>query len=99
MARLVGYGEYIFQSSVYSETSRARHCTYEDLPENQCIFVRGFRVARILGMWPRLRGQAGPVPNAGDDLPEPEFDPHLELIGVPGTDSNVRHSLFSLTDL
>ena len=50
-------------------------------------------------MWPRLRGQAGPAPNAGDDEPEPDFDTQLELIGVPGADSNVNHSLFSLTDL
>jgi hypothetical protein len=50
-------------------------------------------------MWPRLRGQAGPAPNAGDDEHEPDIDTQLELIGVPGADSNVNHSLFSLTDL
>jgi hypothetical protein len=50
-------------------------------------------------MWPRLRGQAGPAPDAGDDAPEPEFDTHLELISVPGADGNVKHSLFSLTKL
>jgi hypothetical protein len=42
-------------------------------------------------MWPRLRGQAGPAPNAGGHEPEPEFDTQLELIGVPA-DSNVKHS-------
>jgi hypothetical protein len=34
-------------------------------------------------MWPKLRGQAGPAPNAGDQEPEPESDPQLELISVP----------------
>jgi hypothetical protein len=41
-------------------------------------------------MWPKLRGQAGPAPNAGDQ--EPESDPQLELISVPG-DSNVKHPI------
>ncbi|KAF8506004.1 hypothetical protein F5888DRAFT_494244 [Russula emetica] len=64
--------------------------TGRDLPENQCIFIRGFRVVRILGMWPKLRGQAEPAPDAGDQEPEPEVDPQLELISVPD-DSNVKH--------
>ena len=42
-------------------------------------------------MWPRLRGQAGPAPNADDDEPESEFDTQLKLMGVPA-DSNVNHS-------
>lgn len=41
-------------------------------------------------MWPKLRGQAGPTPNVGDQEPEPESDPQLELIGVPD-DSDVKH--------
>ncbi len=41
-------------------------------------------------MWPKLRGQAGPAPNAGDQEPEPEFDPQIELKSVPD-DSNVKH--------
>ena len=40
-------------------------------------------------MWPKLRGQAGPAPNAGDQEPEPESDP-LGLISVPD-DTNVKH--------
>ena len=40
-------------------------------------------------MWPKLRGQAGPAPNAGDQEPEPESDPQLELISVPD-DTNVN---------
>jgi len=43
-------------------------------------------------MWPKLRGQAGPAPNAGDQEPEPETDPQLELISVPDvSNSNVKH--------
>jgi hypothetical protein len=43
-------------------------------------------------MWPKLRGQAGPAPDAGDQEPEPEPDPQLELISVPDSDdSNVKH--------
>jgi hypothetical protein len=41
-------------------------------------------------MWPKLRGQAGPAPNAGDQEPEPESDLPLELISVPD-DGNVKH--------
>jgi hypothetical protein len=43
-------------------------------------------------MWPKLRGQARPAPNAGDQEPEPESDPQLELISVPDdSHSNVKH--------
>jgi len=52
----------------------------QNLPQNQCIFVRGFRVTRILSIWPRLRG-AGPAPDFGER--EPESDRRLELIGIP----------------
>jgi hypothetical protein len=41
-------------------------------------------------MWPKLRGQAGPAPNAGDEEPEPESDPQYQLISVPD-DSNVKY--------
>jgi hypothetical protein len=46
-------------------------------------------------MWPRLRGQAEPAPNAGDHEPEPEFDTQLELTGVPA-DSNSQDHLHDL---
>ena len=52
----------------------------QNLPQNQCIFVRGFRVTRILNIWPRLRG-AGPAPDFGER--EPESDRRLELISIP----------------
>jgi len=67
----------------------------QNLPQNQCIFVRGFRVARILSIWPRLRG-AGPAPDLGER--EPESDRRLELISIPAdTDvcSRCHHFLSS----
>ena len=73
-----------------NETSRARPCTYLGSAGKS---IRGFRVGgvvRILGMWPKLRGQVGPAPSAGDQEPGPESDPQLELISVPD-DSNVKH--------
>jgi hypothetical protein len=35
----------------------------ENLPENQCIFVRGFRVKRSFKMFPRVKGAAEPPPD------------------------------------
>jgi len=52
----------------------------QNLPQNQCIFVRGFRVKRILNIWPRIRG-AGHPPDFGER--EPESDRCLELTSVP----------------
>jgi len=51
----------------------------ENLPENQCIFVRGYRVVRLLNIWPKLRGLAGPAP----DIHEPGPGSGLELISIP----------------
>ena len=63
---------------------------YQSLPENQCIFVRGFRVARVLNIWPRLRGEAGPAPDIGDH--EPESDKQIESTGT-SAHTNVNMSL------
>ncbi|KAH9034024.1 hypothetical protein EDB83DRAFT_1785975 [Lactarius deliciosus] len=35
----------------------------ENLPENQCIFVRGFRIKRSFKIFPRVKGAAGPTPD------------------------------------
>ena len=55
------------------------------------MFVRGLRVVRILNIWPRLRGLAGPA----SDVPEPDIDPEsntgLELISIPAK-TEVGHS-------
>ena len=53
----------------------------QNLPENQCIFVRGYRAVRILNTWPKLRGLVGPLltrrrPGLG-------FDQRLQLISIP----------------
>ncbi|KAI0276244.1 hypothetical protein BGY98DRAFT_716462 [Russula aff. rugulosa BPL654] len=60
----------------------------EGLPENQCIFVRGYHVVRILNIWPKLRGLAGPA-----HLPSPEPDTDLELMGVPDDADDPLHTL------
>jgi hypothetical protein len=52
---------------------------HKDLPEDQCIFVRGFRVTRLFGIIPRLRATAEPSLSPGQD--EPESD--MQLISVP----------------
>ena len=66
----------------------------QNLPQNQCIFVRGFRVTRILNIWPKLRG-AGPAPDLGER--EPESDRHLELISIPADTDVCGHSHHSST--
>ncbi|KAH9961773.1 hypothetical protein BC827DRAFT_1201759 [Russula dissimulans] len=71
----------------------------ENLPENQCIFVRGYRVVRILNIWPRLRGLAGPAPDIPE--PEPESGARLEPISIPADvnrDSGYRDPLHVLLD-
>ncbi|KAH9163709.1 hypothetical protein EDB89DRAFT_482130 [Lactarius sanguifluus] len=51
----------------------------ENLPENQCIFVRGFRVKRTLKTFPRVKGAAEPTldPSGSDDEPE------TEVVSIP----------------
>ena len=66
----------------------------QNLPQNQCIFVRGFRVTRILNIWPRLRG-AGPAPDFGEHEPEP--DRRLELISIPADTDVCSHCHHFLT--
>ena len=61
--------------------------------EDQCIFIRGFRVARVFGILPRqLRGAAGPNP----DLDGHGGEPDMELIPIPAVTKvkySVRHFL------
>ncbi|KAI0281878.1 hypothetical protein BC826DRAFT_1067562 [Russula brevipes] len=50
--------------------------TDSDLPENQCVFIRGFRVARTLRILPKhLKAAAGPTPDSGDHGREPDAEP------------------------
>jgi len=57
----------------------------QDLPEDQCIFVRGIRVTKISRILPWLRGGAGPPRIPGDFEP----DPDTELRSIP-EDTHVR---------
>ena len=63
----------------------------QNLPENQSVFIRGFRVARTFRIWPkRLKAAAGPSPD-----PEPEeddFEPVTELLSIPAA-TNVEDTL------
>lgn len=53
----------------------------QNLPEDQCIFIRGFRVKRYLfGMLPRIRAAAEPKPDTRWDDREPE----RQVITIPG---------------
>ena len=44
----------------------------QNLPENQCIFIRGFRVKRILMILPKPRAAAGPAQLPDEDDPDPD---------------------------
>jgi hypothetical protein len=63
-------------------TGHGRTLSNQNLPENQCIFIRGFRVARFSMILSRLRGAAGP-PQV------PEGDSDRQLQGIP-VDTSVR---------
>ncbi|KAH9077276.1 hypothetical protein EDB83DRAFT_1692721 [Lactarius deliciosus] len=64
----------------------------ENLPEDQCIFVRGFRVKRIFGIIPWIRAAAEPKPDTRGNDHEPE----MEVVPIPGVTKIVspsgRHS-------
>jgi hypothetical protein len=62
--------------------SSAYCCIHENLPEDQCIFIRGFRVARTLGILPKhLRAAAKPSTDTdGDDW---DSGPEVRLISIP----------------
>ncbi|KAH8982540.1 hypothetical protein EDB86DRAFT_328722 [Lactarius hatsudake] len=52
--------------------------TGENLPEDQCIFLRGYRVTRRLMILPRLKGAAGP----GPDSKGSDSEPDMELVPI-----------------
>ena len=61
----------------------------QNLPENQCVFIRGFRVARTFRILPkRLKAAAGPSPSPERD----DFEPEIELITIPAA-TNVEDTL------
>lgn len=57
--------------------------THQNLPEDQCIFIRGFRVVRVFGIFPRqLKGAAGPNPSLDGDQDGDEPDKGLISISA-----------------
>ena len=52
---------------------------HQNLPENQCIFVRGFRIKRTFKLFPRVRGAAEPTPDSSGDDDEME----TETVSIP----------------
>ena len=62
----------------------------QNLPENQCVFIRGFRVTRVLGILPRrLRGAAGPNPDLDRDHDDDELEQEVASMDLA---SKVKHS-------
>ena len=57
----------------------------QKLPENQCIFIRGFRVKPILGKFHQIKAEAEPRP----DSCEKDYKPKKEVISIPSV-SEVR---------
>jgi hypothetical protein len=56
------------------------------MPENQCVFIRGFRVVRSLRILPkRLKAAAGPSADPGGY----DHDPDTEVISIPA-DTQVK---------
>ncbi|KAH9968581.1 hypothetical protein BC827DRAFT_1164151 [Russula dissimulans] len=60
----------------------------QNLPGDQCIFVRGFRVARFSKIFPRLRGAAGLA-----RLPDGDPDQAAQLISTPVDTLDPLHTL------
>jgi hypothetical protein len=64
------------------------------LPENQCVFIRGYRVSRTFWILPRrLKAAAGP----SRDPDGYDCDPDTEVISIPAiTNVKISHRLFSI---
>jgi hypothetical protein len=63
-------------------------CPIQNLPENQCVFIRGLRVTRVFGIFlRRLRGAAGP--NSIQDGDHDDDEPDKELVSM-GAASKVK---------
>ena len=80
-----------------AETCHDRLESIQNLPENQCIFIRGFRVILFSKILPLLRGAAGPaqLPGEGDPDPDPQGS---QLNSIPA-ETRVSTKLFDLTFL
>ena len=75
-------GRYVcmpFETINEYETTLTQFCVYQNLPENQCVFIRGFRVSRSFWVLPRhLKAAAGPSSDAGGY----DGNPDTELISL-----------------
>jgi len=58
----------------------------QNLREDQCVFIRGYRVARAFGIFPKqIKGAAGPNPSLDEDEDEGSHDPDKELVSIPAS--------------
>jgi hypothetical protein len=81
-------GQVPFFPSKDAETTPGLICSHQNLPEDQCIFVRGFRVRRRFRIIPRLRAAAEPT--LDPDRDEDDFDE--QLISTP-LETDVRQPI------
>jgi prepilin-type processing-associated H-X9-DG protein len=71
----------VCQFAKHSESLNIILYTRQNLLENQCVFIRGFRATRVFGILPRqLRGAAGPGLILQGDHDDDE--PDKELISI-----------------
>ena len=87
-------GRYVgLQNMVISETLKAILaflCSHQNLPEDQCIFIRGFRVVRAVDILSKQpKGGAGPNPSLGDV--HDNNKPNEEQTSMP-TSAKVKYS-------
>ncbi|KAH9970598.1 hypothetical protein BGW80DRAFT_1461197 [Lactifluus volemus] len=68
----------------------------KNLPEDQSIFVRGFRVTRFLKIIPRLRGAAEPTSDLDQDEPESNHD--KRVISTPSETDDPLRTLLNYLD-
>ena len=81
LVRVVRYASVSFP--IFTDTEKVLDQTQsnQNLPEDQCIFIRGFRATRLLGLIPRLRGAAEPTRSPDENEPEPD----MHLITTPSS--------------
>jgi hypothetical protein len=61
-------GKVCLASEIFRDNPSIILCSRQNLLENQCVLVRGFRVTRVSGILPLpLRGAAGPDPGDHND--------------------------------
>ena len=92
---------YIPETVFFPEQTQDLILSDQNLPENQCIFVRGFRATRIAKILPWLRGAAGPARIPGEDHHD-EDDSDTQVTSIPSNTDvrlSIRHSNLCLPDI